>query len=68
MIDEATLEKVKKFPPRYQDEVKDFIEFLEEKKIAKPEITERKPGTGKGTFTFMSPDFDEPMDEFKEYS
>jgi mRNA-degrading endonuclease RelE of RelBE toxin-antitoxin system len=68
MIDEATLKKVKKFPPQYQNEVKNFIEFLEEKKILKSLLTERKPGTGKGTFTFMSPDFDKPMEEFKEYS
>jgi len=27
---------------------------------------ERKPGTGKGIR--MSPDFDEPLDDFREYS
>ena len=27
----------------------------------------RKLGTLKGTVTYMAPDFDEPLDEFKEY-
>lgn len=26
------------------------------------------PGLGKGTILYMSPDFDEPMDEFKEHT
>ena len=25
------------------------------------------PGLGKGSIVFMAPDFDEPMEEFKEY-
>lgn len=25
------------------------------------------PGLGKGSILFMAPDFDEPLDEFKEY-
>lgn len=27
----------------------------------------RKLGTLKGTITYMAPDFDEPLDDFKEY-
>jgi hypothetical protein len=34
MIDDLTLEKVKKFPPELQDEVKHFIEFIEERKMS----------------------------------
>lgn len=26
------------------------------------------PGAGKGSILYMAPDFDEPMDEFKEYT
>jgi len=26
------------------------------------------PGLGKGSILFMAPDFDEPMEEFKEYA
>ncbi len=33
MINETILEKVKKFPPQYQKEVEDFIEFIEEKRL-----------------------------------
>ena len=42
----------------------DFIEFLEQKykKRATPKF-----GSGKGTFKMM-PDFDEPLDDFKEYT
>lgn len=27
----------------------------------------RVPGLGKGSIVYMAPDFDVPMDEFKEY-
>ena len=27
----------------------------------------RRPGTMKGTILYMAPDFDAPLDEFKEY-
>ena len=29
--------------------------------------TRPKPGLGKGSILYMSPDFDEPSNEFKEY-
>ena len=29
--------------------------------------TPRQPGTLSGTVTYMAPDFDAPLDEFKEY-
>jgi mRNA-degrading endonuclease RelE of RelBE toxin-antitoxin system len=67
MIDEATLEKVKKFPPQYQDEVKDFIEFLEEKKIQRPEKKDRQFGALKGFVNYIAPDFDAPLEDFKDY-
>jgi Protein of unknown function (DUF2281) len=62
MIDDATLEKVKSFPPQYQDEVRDFIEFLAEKKSLNIPLPQRTPGIGKGAFTYMAADFDEPID------
>lgn len=34
-------------------------------KIVQVKPVKRKPGTGKGVW--MSPDFDEPLDDFKEY-
>jgi len=32
-----------------------------------PHPARRALGTLKGTVTYMSPDFDEPLDEFREY-
>lgn len=67
MIDDATLEKVKNFPPAYQQEVKFFIEFLEEKKMGKVGEGKRGFGTGKGLVISMADDFDDPLEDFKEY-
>ena len=58
--------KLSKLPAELQTEVMDFIDFLlsrEEKKNPP-----RKPvfGSGKGMFK-MHPDFDEPLEEFKDY-
>ena len=67
MITEAILDKVKNFPLQYQQEVVDFIDFIEEKKIKAVEPKKRKFGSMKGIVTYMSPDFDEPLEDFKEY-
>ena len=32
-----------------------------------PQRKPRQPGTLKGTVLYMAPDFDAPLDEFKEY-
>jgi antitoxin (DNA-binding transcriptional repressor) of toxin-antitoxin stability system len=32
-----------------------------------PRALRPAPGLGKGSILFMSPDFDEPLEEFKEY-
>ncbi len=62
--------QVEMLPDELKKEVEDFIEFLLEKqKKIKPEIhlkKERTPGLAKGLVE-MSPDFDEPLDDFKEY-
>jgi hypothetical protein len=49
-----------------KSEVNDFIDFLMTKK--KKEIKKKKPkfGCAKGQI-YTSPDFDEPLDDFKEY-
>jgi len=36
-------------------------------KIVPLRPSERKPGTGRGQILFMSPDFDAPLEDFKEY-
>jgi len=53
-------------PENLKEEVKDFIGFLKSKSKEKVEIKERKFGYAKGFFE-MSDDFDEPLEDFKEY-
>lgn len=57
--------KVESSPPDLKKEVNDFVDFLLNK--SKPAI--KKPakfGSAKGKIR-MSADFDEPLDDFKEY-
>ena len=63
MHDQIILEKVKELEPTQVEQVLDFIAFLKQKNSRKP-----RPqfGSGKGMFEMM-PDFDEPLDDFKEY-
>ena len=58
--------KLISLPENMKAEVSDFIDFLSNKK--KREENKKKPvfGSGKGMFK-MDPDFDEPLDDFKEY-
>ncbi|MCL4641768.1 type II toxin-antitoxin system VapB family antitoxin [Olivibacter jilunii] len=60
------IEKVKKIPPAYQQEVEDFIDFILEKKVAKEKKVKRKLGLLKGKLS-MDSDFDTPLDDFKDY-
>ncbi len=81
-ISEIASEKIDKLPLDQQQEVLDFIEFLQSKiepeTIDKPlsflevvkEITTKKKlaGSMKGTFILpLSEDFDEPLEEFEGY-
>ena len=58
--------KITSLPNDIKSEVNDFIDFLMTKK--KKEIKKKKPkfGCAKGQI-YISPDFDEPLDDFKEY-
>lgn len=58
--------KINSLPNDIKSEVNDFIDFLIKKR--KKEIKNRKPifGCAKGQI-YSSPDFDEPLDDFKEY-
>ena len=53
-------------PADLKKEVEDFVEFLKSKKKKETIITERKFGCAKGLIE-MSPDFDGPLDDFKDY-
>ncbi len=53
-------------PPALKAEVSDFVDFLLSKKKKAIKTKKLKFGYAKGQFK-MSPDFDEPLDDFKEY-
>ena len=61
--------KLSSLPDQMKSEVADFIDFLltkakkENKTIDKPQP---KFGSGKGMF-IIGPDFDEPLEDFKDY-
>ena len=66
MTDIQLYTKLYYLKPTLKKEVYDFVDFLltkqkKQKKIKKPQF-----GCAKGRFV-MSPDFDEPLDDFKEY-
>jgi hypothetical protein len=58
--------KISSLPNDIKSEVNDFIDFLMTKR--KKEFKKKKPifGCAKGQI-YISPDFDEPLDDFKEY-
>ncbi len=68
MEDLELIEKIKNLPPDYQQPVNNFIDFILEKKIniLPPERRYRESGQLKGK-VWMSPDFDAPLEDFKDY-
>jgi hypothetical protein len=67
MSDVELLKKVSELPENLKEEVDTYIDFLLQKHAEKN--SPKKPlrfGMMKGTF-IMSDDFDEPLDDFKEY-
>jgi hypothetical protein len=59
-------QKIDLLPTNARHEVADFVEFL----LNKYSVTgKQKPKAGcmKGTFTYMSEDFNVPLDDFKDY-
>lgn len=61
--------KIASLPDDLKQEVADFVGFLQQK-IKKnkgtKKLKERPFGIGKGSFE-MAPDFDEPLEDFKDY-
>ena len=66
MIDTVLVRKVKQLPFEARQEVSDYLDFLlhkyRDRKLVKPYA-----GCMKGTFIEMSDDFNEPLDDFKDY-
>jgi len=65
MSDTVLLDKVSKLPENLKSEVLDFIDFLLQK-YKQGEDGKPTFGSGKGMFV-MKPDFNEPLEDFKEY-
>lgn len=63
----SLMEKINNLPPKYRQEVEDFVDFIWEKKVpALSDKKERVSGQLKGKVR-MSEDFDAPLDDLKDY-
>ena len=58
--------KLETLPANLKQEVSDFVDFLLEKTTSKKKKAIPQFGSAKGKIK-MSPDFDEPLEDFKEY-
>jgi hypothetical protein len=58
--------KLNYLPTDLKSEVNDFIDFLLSKRKKERKNKMPKFGCAKGQI-YLSPDFDEPLDDFKEY-
>lgn len=58
--------KISSLPPNLKKEVEDFVDFLNSKFKKETESSKRKLGLAKGLIK-MKDNFDEPMEEFKDY-
>ena len=66
MTDYQLYSEFSSLPNELKKEVKDFIEFLKAKARKQKPDNPRKFGSAKGFFV-MRDDFDEPLQDFKEY-
>jgi hypothetical protein len=67
-------EKLKTIPDEYLAEVYHYLELLQykifyeqQKNSTKKKFPNRHPGILKDPNFYMSPDFDKPLEDFKEY-
>jgi hypothetical protein len=58
--------KINALPESLKNQVLDFIEFLLTRKNKIRKVTSRKAGFLKGKIQ-ISPDFEKPLDDFKDY-
>jgi len=69
MSDTVLLQTYHNFPPEIKVAISSYIEFLAQNY---PQTTNNKPamrkfGIMKGGIKYMAPDFNEPLDDFKDY-
>lgn len=60
--------RISTLPNPLKTEILDYMDFLVARRLKRKKTFEKHPKAGcmKGTF-IMNPDFDEPLDDFKEY-
>ncbi len=66
MTDIQLYSQISSLPSDLKKEVSDFVEFLKQKSKTNKPIKERQFGYAKDFFK-ISADFDEPLEDFKEY-
>ncbi len=66
MSDLQLYTEISSLPADLKQEVSDFVEFLKLKTKTSKALKERQLGCAKGLIT-LTPDFDEPLDDFKDY-
>jgi hypothetical protein len=59
-------QKVSRLPFLAQQEISDYVEFLTRKYYVN-ELQKPLAGCMKGTFTWMSDDFNAPLEDFQDY-
>jgi hypothetical protein len=73
MSDLELYKKISSLPEDLKKQASDFIEFLEARSQQRAEKTDTKVGKKRREFGYakgffkISSDFDEPLDDFKEY-
>ncbi len=66
MSEDILLQKIRLLPDKLKKEVDDFTDFLLKKHGLAEKKKTPKFGSHPGVFK-IAPDFDEPLEEFKEY-
>jgi hypothetical protein len=66
MTDLQLYQSFSSLPPNLKKELEDFVAFLQSKAKKEKPIKQRQFGYAKGFFK-MQPDFDEPLEDFKDY-
>lgn len=66
MTDLQLYTQISSLPVELKKEVSDFVEFLKQKAKPRTGLKNRQLGAARGLIV-MAPDFDEPLEDFKEY-
>ena len=66
MTDIQLYAQITSLPADLKKEVSDFVEFLKQKTKAKTKLRQRQLGAAKELIK-MAADFDEPLEDFKDY-